>query len=88
MSDLRISEEKKKAEEKKQNEEELSKQNEMDAALGMWIATYVLLPIGFYLTYQASTDSKLLDMETYTKAIRSILDFFKRKSKEQTPAIK
>lgn len=68
--------------------EKLAKQNEMDAALGMWIATYVLLPIGFYLTYQASTDSKLLDMETYTKAIRSILDFFKRKSKEQTPAIK
>lgn len=63
--------------------EKLAKQNEIDAAQGMWIATYILLPIGFYLTYQASTDSKLLDMETYTRAIDKFLGLFKSKKKRQ-----
>lgn len=56
--------------------EKLAKQGEMEAALGMWVASAVLLPIGFYLTYQATTDSKVLDMETYTKWIQWVKDRF------------
>ncbi|MEZ4722817.1 MAG: LptF/LptG family permease [Flavobacteriales bacterium] len=52
--------------------EKLAKQGEMDPAFGMWIASLILMPIGFYLTYQASTDSRVLDMETYTKTIDRI----------------
>lgn len=66
--------------------EKLSKQGEMEPAVGMWIASMILLPIGFYLTYQASTDSRLLDMETYTKFIERLLALLgiKKKQKAQT----
>lgn len=53
--------------------EKLAKQGRIEPMYGMWIASLILLPIGFYLTYQASTDSRLLDMETYTKGIERFL---------------
>jgi lipopolysaccharide export system permease protein len=39
---------------------------------GMWLATLIFLPIGIFLTFKATTDSALFDIEAYTK-------FFKRK---------
>jgi lipopolysaccharide export system permease protein len=59
--------------------EKLAKQGEMDAGLGMWISSMALFPIGLFLTYQATTDSKVLDMETYTKAIEQLLIALKLK---------
>jgi len=53
--------------------EKLAKQGEVEPAFGMWIASAVLLPIGLFLTYKASTDSAILDMETYTKSIERFL---------------
>lgn len=47
--------------------EKLAKEGEMEPARAMWMATVILLPIGFYLTYKASTDSRLFDVETYTR---------------------
>ena len=38
---------------------------------GMWAASYILLPIGIFLTYKATTDSVILNIETY-------LIFFKK----------
>ena len=32
---------------------------------GMWISSLVLLPIGFWLTWKAATDSPLLDRDAY-----------------------
>jgi lipopolysaccharide export system permease protein len=32
---------------------------------GMWAASYILLPIGIFLTYKATTDSVILNIETY-----------------------
>ncbi len=57
--------------------EKLAKQGEMLPTTGMWMATVVLLPIGIFLTYKATTDSGLLDMDTYTKSIRKITQFFR-----------
>jgi lipopolysaccharide export system permease protein len=31
----------------------------------MWAASYILLPIGIFLTYKATTDSVILNIETY-----------------------
>ena len=58
--------------------EKLAKQGEMEPAKGMWIASLVLMPIGLYLTYQASTDSKVLDMETYSKFFGRIKGLFQK----------
>jgi lipopolysaccharide export system permease protein len=38
---------------------------------GMWMSSMILLPIGIFLTYKATTDSGLFDKDTYVK-------FFKR----------
>jgi len=53
--------------------EKLAKQGEMEPGIAMWLSSIILLPIGFYLTYKASTDSGLLDMETYSKAFEKFL---------------
>lgn len=49
--------------------ERLAKQNEIEPKVGMWIATTVLLPVGLFLTFKASSDSSLLDLEFYNKAV-------------------
>ncbi|MBS1663612.1 MAG: LptF/LptG family permease [Bacteroidetes bacterium] len=44
---------------------------------GMWMATYVLTPIGLFLTYKALNDSQLFNKEFYfrlTKNIRTFAD--------------
>ena len=39
---------------------------------GMWLSSFVLLPIGAFLTYKAATDSSLLNPEAWVKAIETI----------------
>lgn len=53
--------------------EKLAKQGEIEPKYGMWVSSLVLLPVGFFLTYKASTDSRILEMETYMKVIERIL---------------
>lgn len=48
----------------------------VDANVGMWIAPVVLLPLGIFLTIKATTDSPLLDSESWMK-------FFKRFAKKR-----
>jgi len=61
--------------------EKMVKQGELAPYKGMWIASIILLPIGLFLTYKASTDSSLFDIETYTKSIRNFfLRLFSAKS--------
>ncbi len=37
---------------------------------GMWLSSFILLPIGIFLTYKATTDSALFDIESYKKLFR------------------
>ncbi|HEX2970355.1 MAG TPA: LptF/LptG family permease [Bacteroidales bacterium] len=39
---------------------------------GMWAASYILLPIGVFLTYKATTDSVILNIDTYLNFFRQI----------------
>ena len=55
--------------------EKMVKQGELEPFKGMWMASIILLPIGLFLTYKASTDSSLFNLETYSKSIRN---FFER----------
>ena len=40
--------------------------------MGMWISSFVMLPIGLFLTLQATTDSSLFDGATWKKQFRRI----------------
>lgn len=53
--------------------------------VGMWASSYLLLPIGVFLTYKASTDSVMMNIETYINGIKSTFkkfsSFFKTNKK-------
>lgn len=39
---------------------------------GMWMSTFILLPLGAFLTYKAANDSALFDIDVYKKYFRKI----------------
>jgi lipopolysaccharide export system permease protein len=41
---------------------------------GMWAASYILLPIGIFLTYKATTDSVIMNIETYLILFKKLWD--------------
>lgn len=45
---------------------------------GMWAASYILLPVGIFLTYKATTDSVILNIETYLTFLKKFKDFLYR----------
>jgi lipopolysaccharide export system permease protein len=44
------------------------------AYIGVWISSYVLLPLGIFLTYKATTDSAILNVESYGKLLNKIFN--------------
>ena len=44
----------------------------------MWASTYILLPIGIFLTYKASTDSVIMNIDTYLTFFKKIKDYLYR----------
>jgi lipopolysaccharide export system permease protein len=42
---------------------------------GMWASTYILLPIGVFLTYKATTDSVILNIDTYLMFFKKVKDY-------------
>jgi lipopolysaccharide export system permease protein len=52
--------------------EKFAKEDTLTPFVGMWLATFVLLPLGLFLTYKALNDSKLLTKETYSKLTASL----------------
>ena len=45
---------------------------------GMWAASYILLPIGIFLTYKATTDAVILNIDRYLSFFRKIKDYLYR----------
>lgn len=43
---------------------------------GMWLATFVLTPIGLFLTYKAMRDSQLFNQEFYFRTIKRMSPYF------------
>jgi len=58
--------------------EKLVEENLVSTFAGMWAASYLLLPIGIFLTYKASTDSVIMNVETYLVFFRKIKDYMFR----------
>ena len=44
----------------------------MEVASGMWLSSVVLLPLGFFLSLKATTDSPLMDMDVWNKALLKV----------------
>ncbi|HBE42503.1 MAG TPA: hypothetical protein DDW27_15140 [Bacteroidales bacterium] len=58
--------------------EKLVEENLISSFAGMWASSYILLPIGIFLTYKASNDSMIMNVDTYLQFFRKIMDFLFR----------
>ncbi len=54
--------------------EKMVKEDLIGTFAGTWAASYILLPIGIFLTYKATTDSALLNIESYAIFFTSMKD--------------
>jgi lipopolysaccharide export system permease protein len=53
----------------------------IEVAGGMWLSSFILLPLGFLLTLKATTDSPIMDMDVWNKALKQLnpVRFFPRR---------
>ena len=59
----------------------------LPAYQGMWIAPLVLLPIGIFLTYKATIDASLLDVDVWLKFFMDLKTLGKKKLHENTSSL-
>ncbi len=63
--------------------EKFVKQDVLRPLAGMWLATFILLPIGIFLVYKAMNDSQLFNQEYYFRFFRRVGRMLR---KEKLPA--
>lgn len=51
-----------------------------------WIPCAILLPIGIFLTYKAMKDSKLMNLDQFSKRVSGLFSFLKKKPKTNASA--
>ncbi len=49
--------------------------------IGMWLSSFILMPLGIFLTYKATTDSVILNSDTYLLFFKKLFKRFSKKSK-------
>jgi len=47
-------------------------------AAGMWLSSFILLPLGAFLSYKATTDSVIMNSDFYIETFKKYLTFHKR----------
>lgn len=60
--------------------EKFAKEGSLSPFTGMWLATFVLVPLGLFLTWKAMRDSQLLNKEFYNRLFRYLRIFRFRKN--------
>ena len=55
----------------------LARDGAWDPAFGAWVSSIVLLPIGIFLTYKATKDSSLFNVDKYIPLLKSITSLLK-----------
>lgn len=64
--------------------EKFAKENKLTPFTGMWLAAFILVPIGIFLTYKAMRDSQLFTKEGYYRIAKSFRKFVARRPIEKT----
>lgn len=52
---------------------------------GMWLSSAILFPAGVFLTYKATTDAAMLNMDTYTKFVNRIAKVLRFTNENSVP---
>jgi len=61
--------------------EKFAKQGVASAATGMWLSTFILVPVGIFLTSKAMSDSQLFNKEFYFRFFRNMKSYLGFKTK-------
>lgn len=59
--------------------EKYARAGELNPMVAMWLASVVLLPLGIFLTYKATTDAPILDADSWNKVLKKLF-FLKKKN--------
>lgn len=60
--------------------EKFVREGVMPAYIGMWLSSFILMPLGIFLTYKATTDSVILNADTYLLFFKKFFNkIFKKK---------
>lgn len=62
----------------------MAQEGTLTAFQGMWLSSFILLPLAIFLTYKATNDSNLFNAEWYIYRYRELKGFVKRIFKRQT----
>jgi lipopolysaccharide export system permease protein len=63
--------------------EKFTREGYWSSFMGMWVSSFILLPLGIFLTYKATTDSVILNIDTYFAFFKKINIFKKIKQKRR-----
>lgn len=55
--------------------EKFVKSEQTGPLVGMWLSTFILIPIGIFLTYKAMNDSQLFNQEFYYRSFKQMRNF-------------
>lgn len=58
--------------------QKMVEENVIGTFAGMWAASYILMPIGIFLTYKATTDSVIMNIDTYLLFFKKTKDYLYR----------
>ena len=60
----------------------LAKEGVWESWQGMWLSSFVILPLGVFLTYKATVDAQIFNKEAWAAFFKRIVKFFNRKKNE------
>ena len=63
--------------------EKFAREGVISAFQGMWISSALLLPVGIWLTYKATTDSSLFDVDAYLLKVKNFFNIIKNRKKNK-----
>jgi lipopolysaccharide export system permease protein len=58
--------------------EKMVEEDLISSIAGLWASTYIILPAGIFLTYKASTDSVIMNIDTYLVFFNKMKDYIYR----------
>lgn len=62
--------------------EKITREGSITPFEGMWISSFILFPIGLFLTYKASVDAVIINTDSYVVFFKKLFAFIKRTFKQ------
>lgn len=59
--------------------EKFAREDMVSAFTGMWVSSFILVPLGIFLTYKAANDSVILNIETYFSFFKRISEWLRKR---------